>query len=156
MTLLERTDGSGADNGVSYLEIVDFLCQNGSQVTRDLEQLWRRIVFNICVSNVDDHLRNHGFLLTEKGWKLAPAYDMNPVADGEGLKLNISATDNSQNIDLVLAVAENFRLKKAQARRVLNEVVVAVRQWKKTMGTRVSKSEISKMSRAFRVVASLE
>lgn len=152
MTLLERTDGSGAEEGVSYLELVDFLIRNGSQVTSDLEQLWRRIVFNICVSNVDDHLRNHGFLLTSKGWKLAPAYDMNPSESGEGLKLNISATDNAQDLGLAREVAETFRLKKTEAEKILEEIVSVVRQWKVIAEKFVPTKEISRMKHAFRVV----
>lgn len=148
MTLLEKMDG---EDGASYLDLVDFLSQNGAQVKKDLEQLWRRIVFNICVSNVDDHLRNHGFMMTEKGWKLAPAYDMNPVPDGDGLKLNISATDNSQNLELALSVAENFRLKKNESLGILREVVSAVVGWKKAAGKFLGKSESSRMARAFRV-----
>ena len=62
--------------------------------------LWRRIVFSICVTNTDDHLRNHGFILTDQGWLLSPAYDINPVELGTGLKLNISDNDNSLDIDL--------------------------------------------------------
>jgi serine/threonine-protein kinase HipA len=151
MTLLERTDGSAAEEGVSYLDFVDFLSQNGSQVDKDLEQLWRRIVFNICISNVDDHLRNHGFLLTAKGWKLSPAYDMNPSENGDGLKLNISATDNAQDLGLALEVAENFRLSKVKAANILGEVVGAVRLWRKVAHKTVSAKELSKMKNAFRV-----
>ena len=66
----------------------------------DLDELWRRIVSSICVSNTDDHLRNHGFLFREGGWILSPAYDMNPVETGSGLSLNISETDNAQELDL--------------------------------------------------------
>ena len=151
MTLLERKDGSGAEDGASYLELVDFLSRTGSQVTCDLEQLWRRIVFNICVSNVDDHLRNHGFLLTSKGWKLSPAYDINPSESGDGLKLNISTTDNAQDLALALEVAENFRLKKPKAEKILEEIVGAVRQWKEVAENFVSAKEISRMKNAFRV-----
>jgi serine/threonine-protein kinase HipA len=151
MTLLEKTDGSDSENDVSYLDLVDFLTRNGSQVNRDLQQLWRRIVFNICVSNVDDHLRNHGFLLTTNGWKLSPAYDINPVEHGEGLKLNISATDNSQNLELALDVAEHFRLKKFEAKNILNEIVQVVQGWKKIAAKMIPKREISRMSRAFRI-----
>ena len=82
-----------------------------------MEQLWRRIIFYICISNVDDHLRNHGFILHPKGWVLSPAYDINPVSIGDGLKLNISESDNSQDLSLALEVAEYFRLKPAQAKK---------------------------------------
>lgn len=105
MTFLERNDGDDAEDGVSYLDLVDLLVRLGANTASDLEQLWRRIVFFVCVSNTDDHLRNHGFMLTDSGWALAPAYDMNPDPHGEGLKLNISESDNAQNLELVLEVA---------------------------------------------------
>jgi serine/threonine-protein kinase HipA len=91
MTLLGRSDGDEAP--ASYLDLAEVIARHGAHPARDLEELWRRIAFNVCVSNVDDHLRNHGFLLGESGWSLAPAYDMNPVAYGDGLTLNISTTD---------------------------------------------------------------
>ncbi len=86
MTLLGYTDGASFQDGVSYLALAEFIIKHGARVDLDLEELWRRIVFNICVSNTDDHLRNHGFLLTKKGWILSPAYDMNPVEKRNGLK----------------------------------------------------------------------
>lgn len=152
MTLLNKKDGDGAEEGVSYIDLADFLIQNGSQVSKDLSELWRRIVFNICVSNVDDHLRNHGFILTEKGWKLAPAYDMNPSETGNGLKLNITQDDNSQSLKLALEAAEYFRLSDGDAKNILNEVLKAVRQWKKIAKKYVAAKEISRMEHAFRVV----
>jgi serine/threonine-protein kinase HipA len=115
MTLLGKKDGDGSDTGVSYLDLADFLLRNGAQVNEDLEQIWRRIVFYVCVSNTDDHLRNHGFMLTKRGWRLSPAYDVNPVARGNGLALNISKDDNSQDLDLVLSIAPYFRIKEDRA-----------------------------------------
>jgi serine/threonine-protein kinase HipA len=129
MTLLGKKDGDGGDTGVSYLDLAEFLIQHGAQTSYDLEQLWRRIVFNICVSNVDDHLRNHGFLLTDKGWVLSPAYDMNPSATSNGLTLNISKEDNAQDIDLVLEVAPTFRIKDSRAKEIVAEVIGAVKEW---------------------------
>jgi len=79
MTLLGYTEGTDFQSGVSYLDLVEFISKSGANVGRDLEELWRRIVFYICVTNTDDHLRNHGFLLTKAGWVLSPAYDVNPV-----------------------------------------------------------------------------
>jgi serine/threonine-protein kinase HipA len=127
MTMLERSDG---DAGASYLDLAGVLTQRGAHVPRDLEQLWRRIVFFACISNVDDHLRNHGFLLERKGWALAPAYDMNPVAHGDGLTLNISETDNAQDLSLALDVAKHFRVKAARAKKIVGEVRAAARQWR--------------------------
>jgi serine/threonine-protein kinase HipA len=82
-------------------------------------ELWRRIVFNIYVSNTDDHLRNHGFLLTPQGWHLALASDLNSIQYGQGLKLNISETGNALDFDLAQDVAPYFRLSAAQAESVL-------------------------------------
>ncbi|MGB8352691.1 MAG: HipA domain-containing protein [Chthoniobacteraceae bacterium] len=129
MTLLGKKDGDGGDTGVSYLDIAGFLIKNGAQVTKDLEQLWRRIVFNICVSNVDDHLRNHGFILQEKGWVLSPAFDMNPSAAGGGLTLNISKDDNAQDLDLARSVIPYFRIQEERAEKIILEVFKSVRSW---------------------------
>lgn len=131
MTLLGHLDGEDYSEGVSYLELVDFITTQGANVNEDLEQLWRRIVFSICVSNTDDHLRNHGFILTNKGWILSPAYDINPVETGTGLKLNISENDNALDLDLALEVIPYFRIKKARAKEIMQEVKSAVQNWKK-------------------------
>ncbi len=108
MTLLGRTDGADAAIS-SYLELAECIARVGARTNSDLEELWRRIVFNICISNADDHLRNHGFLLTSKGWVLSPAYDLNPVPDAQGLTLNIDG-NNALDIKLVDA-APQFRVK---------------------------------------------
>ncbi len=130
MTLLGKKDGDGSDTGVSYLDLAGFLVRKGALVNRDLEQLWRRIVFFVCISNTDDHLRNHGFLLTDAGWVLSPAYDLNPVATGGGLALNISKTDNSQDLELVLSVAKYFRVDEERANDIIQEVKSAVKKWR--------------------------
>jgi serine/threonine-protein kinase HipA len=151
-TLLERVDGQGADDGVSYLELADLLIRLGSNTSADLEQLWRRIVFSICVSNTDDHLRNHGFMVEPTGWALAPAYDMNPDPHGAGLKLNISETDNAQDIDLALSVASVFRVKKKCAQEIVSEVSTAVNQWRSVAASHgLSRVAQDRMRRAFRV-----
>jgi serine/threonine-protein kinase HipA len=147
MTMLSKQDGN---NDSSYLDMVNFLIRNGSQVNKDLEELWRRIVFNICISNTDDHLRNHGFILEENGWTLSPAYDMNPSETGNGLNLNISTTDNSQSLDLALEVKDHFRLSSTQANKIIKEVTKAVSDWKKLAEKSFSKREISRMENAFR------
>lgn len=130
MTLLGHVDGEDFGEGVSYLELVDFISTKGAKVNEDLEQLWRRIVFSICVSNTDDHLRNHGFILTSEGWVLSPAYDINPVETGTGLKLNISEDDNALDLDLALEVCSYFRLKEKRAKEIIKEVQIAVMQWR--------------------------
>jgi serine/threonine-protein kinase HipA len=151
MTLLGYTDGIDFKDGASYLEIAEFLMQNGANVSQDLEELFRRIVFSICISNTDDHLRNHGFLLTPKGWILSPAYDINPNPKGIGLKLNISTHDNSLNLDLAREVAPFFRLTDNSATTIIKNVKNAVSKWKQ-IATKysISKEEQLKMSSAFR------
>lgn len=128
MTLLGYTDGQ---DGASYLELADLIIQQGSNVSSDLAQLWRRIAFSIAVSNVDDHLRNHGFLWSKEGWMLSPAYDINPVETGSGLHLNISDVDNSLDWDLLRETAPFFRLEVKAAEKVIQEVKKAVQDWEK-------------------------
>ncbi|MGK0188058.1 MAG: serine/threonine-protein kinase HipA [Verrucomicrobiales bacterium] len=150
MTLLGHTDGDDPLAGASYLEFVDFLTRQGAQPNQDLEELWRRIVFSIAVHNTDDHLRNHGFLLTESGWLLSPAYDLNPDPHGAGLSLNISETDNALSFDLAIEVAPFFRLKAPSAEAILWEVKKAVADWKehaKIIGIARAEQEI--MAAAF-------
>lgn len=150
MTLLQRSDGDDGSAGASYLEIAECILRLGANPTKDLEQLWRRIVFFICVSNVDDHLRNHGFVLSSKGWLLAPAYDMNSVSTGNGLKLNISETDNAQDLTLAKEVAEYFRIKPHKADEIILEVKKAVQNWRKeAKALGISNKEQDQMASAF-------
>ena len=138
--------------GASYLDLAEVLIRSGAHTTADLQQLWRRIVLSVCVSNTDDHLRNHGFLLHRDGWTLAPAYDMNPDPDGAGLNLNISESDNAQDLDLALEVASIFRVKPARAGEILQEVVAAVRGWPEVAtGFGLSRPAQDRMRRAFRL-----
>lgn len=130
MTMLGYTDGQDHEDGISYLELAEFISENGANISEDLEELWRRIVFSICITNTDDHLRNHGFILSSSGWLLSPAYDINPVETGTGLKLNISDNDNSLDLALAMEVHEFFRLSKERATVIINEVTTAVRTWK--------------------------
>lgn len=131
MTMLGYHDGQDFHDGVSYVELAEFLIQHGANTTQDLQQLWRRIVFSICVKNTDDHLRNHGFIMTPQGWVLSPAYDLNPVETGTGLKLNISLDENALDLDLAKSVASYFRLKPKAAQSIINEVLGVVKQWPK-------------------------
>jgi serine/threonine-protein kinase HipA len=128
MTLLGQVDGAP---GVSYLDLASFIIQHGAATSEDLEELWRRVVFNIAVKNTDDHLRNHGFILTNQGWRIAPAYDVNPVYYGTGLSLNISETDNSLEFELAIEVAEYFRLKLEKAKSIVKSIKKVVRTWHK-------------------------
>ncbi len=147
MTLLERSDGEA---GASYLDLAQVIVQHGSQPASDLEQLWRRIVFFICISNGDDHLRNHGFLLEPKGWSLAPAYDMNPIALADGLTLNISETDNALSLDLARDVAKYFRLGARRAESIIAEVIHAVQDWRKeAQAAGIARAEQNEMASAF-------
>ncbi len=130
MTMLGYVDGNNFRDGVSYLEIVDFLTRNGANIESNLRELWQRIVYNIFVSNTDDHLRNHGFILTDKGWILSPAFDINPNEDGAGLSLNISLDDNSLDLDLALEVADYFRLTNTDALKKIENIKKSVINWR--------------------------
>ncbi len=150
MTMLGYRDGNDAEAGVSYLEIVEFILQHGCRVDKDLEELWRRIVFYIAVSNTDDHLRNHGFILTDNGWTLAPAYDINPVEFGTGLALNISEDDNSLNLDIARDVACFFRLSTEKANEIIDQIMGSVAQWRIYADKyKISRSEQNRMAKAF-------
>ena len=151
MTMLGYSDGAGHADGASYLEIVEFLGKHGSDVDADLAELWRRIVFSICVSNTDDHLRNHGFLLADAGWKLSPAYDINPEPTGTGLHLNISEDDNALNLELALEVAEYFRLGNDEAKAIVDKVTSVVTQWSEVASNSgISRGEQEAMAPSFR------
>lgn len=132
MTMLGKTDGAGAKDGTGYLDMVSFIKSNGAAPKEDLIELWRRIVFNMAVSNTDDHLRNHGFLLTASGWCLSPLYDVNPVEAGDELALNVSETDNRISIELAIETAHYYDIKKTDARAMAEEILVTVRDnWAK-------------------------
>ena len=151
MTLLGYTDGADANEGVSYLELAEWIGKNCENVEENLTQLWRRIVFNIAVSNCDDHLRNHGFILTSKGWTLSPAYDINPDEKGSGLTLNISENDNSLDFELALSVIGYFGISTIKAQEILNEIKNAVSNWQ-SLATKhgVSRSEQELLANTFR------
>ncbi len=149
MSQLGYNDGEHATEGVSYLDLVDFIGSHGARVRYDLKELWRRIVFSICVSNTDDHLRNHGFLLTTDGWILSPAYDINPVETGRGLKLNISENDNSLDLGLAMEVHEFFRLNKSEAEDIINTVKSSVKNWREL----ANRHGISRVQQELKAVA---
>jgi serine/threonine-protein kinase HipA len=153
LTLLGLTDG---DQGASYLDLAEFIIRYGAAATTDLEQLWRRIVFHMAVKNTDDHLRNHGFLLTRTGWQLSPAYDINPVYFGSGLSLNVSETDNSLDFELARNVALYFRLSPSQADEIIMHTKKVVRRWPQLANNyRIPQSEQDRMAPAFELVTSL-
>lgn len=150
MTMTANNEDTIRDNPASYLDIAEFISTHGANVEANLHQLWRRIVFNIAISNTDDHLRNHGFILTKEGWILSPAYDLNPSIDKDGLALNIDMHNNSLDLDLAKSVGEYFRLNKQQMEIIIEEVVNATTNWKtiaKEIG--ISRSEQELMIKAF-------
>lgn len=150
MTLLGYTDGMNAEEGVSYLELAEFIIQHGAHVKEDLTELFRRIVFSIAISNTDDHLRNHGFIFTRRGWILSPAYDINPNPYGTGLKLNISEEDNSLDFNLALYVAPYFRLTKKEASSIIENIKSIVSHWGEIAALhQIPKSERDMMRSAF-------
>lgn len=153
MTLLGYHDGIDYQDGVSYLELAEFITTQGAAPEKDLEELWRRILFSIYVSNTDDHLRNHGFILTPMGWRLSPAYDLNPVETGVGLKLNITEEDNALDPELALATADYYRLSDKQAAAIHQEVREAVGNWRNIAGKHgIPKADQDLMAPAFRLV----
>jgi serine/threonine-protein kinase HipA len=135
MTLLGMVDGDNADSGHGYLDIVDFIVQHCTDVEANLRELYRRVAFNICVGNTDDHFRNHGFLLTAKGWTLSPAYDINPTNQGYQ-SLLISASDNRSDLSVLLSASEEYLIPRPEAETIIREVVQAVRSWR-TIATRL-------------------
>jgi len=153
MTLLGLEDGTNYVEGVGYLDLVGFIMQHSAEAKIDLEQLWRRMAFNVLVSNTDDHLRNHGFILTPRGWRLSPAYDMNPNEMGNGLTLNISENSNELDISLALETAHLYQLKREHADRILKEMHREISNWPvvaKKFGIR--NGEIEQLKPAFRLV----
>jgi serine/threonine-protein kinase HipA len=149
MSLLNAADNEPH----SYMEIADALRQYGAKADEDCAQLWRRIVFSILISNSDDHLRNHGFLYEAAGWRLSPAYDMNPVpADIKPriLSTAIDEEDGTASLELAFAVAAHFGVKPEKAKQIIREVRAAVALWRKTAAaTGLSKNEIDRMASAF-------
>lgn len=147
MTLLGQNDGA---TGISYLHLAELIMKYGATPESDLEQLWRRIVFYVAIKNTDDHLRNHGFLLTTNGWQLSPAYDVNPVYFGSGLSLNISETDNSLSFELVSDVAKYFRVTDRKAADIIKTTKTAVKGWHKLADKyKIPPQEKDKMAAAF-------
>ncbi len=139
--------------GASYLELARVLIDHGAQTNADLAELWGRIVFNMLVSNTDDHLRKHGFILIPgKGWSLSQAYDMNPSPGSNGLKLNVSEADNAQDLDLARSVAPFFRVSRAGANEVIERSQAVVRQWPKVAKSlRIPAREQQRLATAFRL-----
>lgn len=150
MTMTGNNEETIRDNQASYLDIAEFISNNGTNIEANLHQLWRRIIFNIAISNTDDHLRNHGFILSKDGWILSPAYDLNPSIDKDGLALNIDTDNNNLDFNLAKSVGEYFRLNNIQMDEIINQVLSAVSNWKviaKDIG--ISRAEQELMEKAF-------
>jgi serine/threonine-protein kinase HipA len=128
MSLLGLRDGDNAQGGYGYLNIVDFILQSCCDVEKNLQELYRRVAFNICIGNSDDHFRNHGFLLTPRGWTLSPAYDMNPTLN-EYQSLLINESSNKADIRTLLESCESYMIKKEVAENIIRQVQAAVAGW---------------------------
>ena len=149
MTLLGLTDGCDAKSGNGYLDIVDFILQNCCDVEQNLRQLYRRVAFNIAIGNSDDHFRNHGFLLTSRGWTLSPAYDMNPTMN-EYQALLINSTTNHADLQVLLDSSEEYMIGKDEAVHIIEEVKAGVKCWK-SIATRlgIAKREMDVFEQVF-------
>lgn len=150
MTMLNANDGES--NEYSYLDLAEIIRTKGVNVRDDMKELWHRILFSVLISNTDDHLRNHGFLKTSAaGWQLSPLYDVNPSSDRTGnLQLNIDEDSSAASVELVMSVAEYFRLNKTEAEKILNQTRRAVAEWRdvaKALG--IGAGEIARMAVAF-------
>lgn len=150
MSMLSAGDGDER----SYIDVADALRQHGAKPVEDCKELWRRVVFNVLISNTDDHLRNHGFLYEPgRGWRLAPAYDLNPVPidlKARMLSIAIDELDRTASVDIALGVAKQFGLKQPEAKEIARDVAAAVGTWRKVAdGEGISASEINRMATAF-------
>ena len=149
MTLLGLNDGDNATTGHGYLDIVDFILSSCTDVDANLCELFRRVAFNICIGNTDDHFRNHGFLLTAKGWNLSPAYDMNPTLNSHQ-NLLINSKTNVSDLSVLVNSCDEYMLTAQVAKNIINEVVKAIKDWRiiaNKIGT--SKREISLFENVF-------
>ncbi|MDD3686370.1 MAG: HipA domain-containing protein [Bacteroidales bacterium] len=152
MCLLGYNDGTNASDGAGYPEIAEFIIRFGCDVKNDLEELYKRICLSVIISNTDDHLRNHGFILRPDGWKLSPAFDINPNPSGSGLSLNISETDNSQDLELLRSAHKIYRLSLSRASEIINNVIVAASNWRKiALKMNIDKHAIDYYQNAFRL-----
>jgi serine/threonine-protein kinase HipA len=137
----------------SYIELADVLRANGASVAKDLAQLWRRIVFNILVSNTDDHLRNHGFLREPQGWRLSPAFDLNPMPVDVRPRVHALAIDEldpAASIERVQAIVPSFGITTANARKIIRDVARVTAKWRTFAADHgITKRQIERMETAF-------
>lgn len=143
MTLLGLQDGDNASSDYGYLDIVDFILRHSGDTEQNLRDLYRRVAFNICIGNSDDHFRNHGFLLTRKGWTLSPAYDINPTLSSHQ-SLLINSTTSEANLGILLEASDEYMLPREVARSIIDEVREALDDWR-SLANRlgISQREIS-------------
>ena len=149
MTLLGLNDGDNATTGNGYLDIVDFILNGCTEVDANLRELFRRVAFNICVGNGDDHFRNHGFLLTAKGWTLSPAYDMNPTLN-DHQSLLINNKTNKADLSILFNSCEEYMLTPEVAKGIIDEVVDTIKGWR-TLANKlgIAKQEMSLFEEVF-------
>ncbi|MDZ4759349.1 MAG: HipA domain-containing protein [Bacteroidota bacterium] len=151
ITMTGNNEDTIKEKPASYLDIAEFIQYSGTQNKKDLHQLWKRIVFNIAISNTDDHLRNHGFILREKGWILSPAFDINPSNEKDGLALNIDADNNALDFELAKSVGAYFQLTTPEMDSVIKKVKTVISQWSKVaQEIGISRKEQEMMASAFR------
>lgn len=136
----------------SYLEIVEFILQYGCNIDIDLKELFRRVLFSIAISNTDDHLRNHGFILSRKGWMLSPAFDLNPNPRGNSLSLAIDEINHNLDLELALSQAHHYRLDYKQACSIKNEMLEQISKWQEiAISFKINSYEIDQMQNAFKL-----
>ena len=131
MSLLGLEDGAGSSTGNGYLDIVDFILQGCVDVQQNLRELYRRVAFNVMFGNTDDHFRNHGFLLTSKGWTLSPAYDINPGTMSNQCLLIDQYTELS-DVAALLHASGSYMLDQQEASEIIEEVRTAIKDWRTT------------------------
>jgi serine/threonine-protein kinase HipA len=147
-TLSGRSEAQEAR--ASYLDVAEIIRKTGAHPRDDLQELWSRLVFNVAISNCDDHLGNHGFILETDGWRLSPAYDLNPDPNGSGLSLDIEPGENRLTVERLRSVARFFGLSQRTAARRLDEILAAVSNWRllgRNLG--IPRRELELMSPAF-------
>ena len=151
MTLLGKTGGASAADGSGYLDLVSIIKSSGSDPKNDLIELWKRIVFNMAISNTDDHLRNHAFILKKSGWALSPLYDVNPVPYGDELSLNVNEDDNRISIPLAIETAYRFNITEEDAEKMAGEIIATVRDNWERLATKygIPRGKIEDMRPAF-------
>ena len=149
MTMLGETDGTV--NPVSYLDIAGVIEEQCREVEKNLREMWNRLLYTVLISNTDDHLRNHGFLLQNGMWSLSPAYDVNPVPYGNELSLNVSPGDNTIDVDLAIETCDYYGLNRSEAERLAERICCIVRESWEAVAVRygIGRSEIEEMRPAF-------